>query len=306
MKAFAAPAEDLARSGERAILRLVLDPRLGDLRLRVAPVPKLGEVPNFLSAVPPRGRWLDIQRALERFFRLAPEAKSEDAEARDMFAETLARLQRAKRPSTVDAVAYAIGVAKKVRADVLEMRERERKAIECWRAELDGSCFQTKRTTETTEEQDLRRPLHLTNDVEDSTIECVDERSARLHGPRPMIADFDRQELWREVHVFAADRCRARFGRIVGCLKDATPRQIEKMRVDGRCLTPEEGTWLYIRGLPHMPAGLVVSTTATVEDVYGRFYERVAKGFQRAKHESKQKAIFVKRVLSTGLRIPTT
>ncbi len=112
-----------------------------------------------------------------------------------------------------------------------------------------------------------------------------------------MTADFDRDVLWDEVRGWASARCRERFKRTLLFPGESAKRLATRL-VDGRRLTPEEGTWLVLLGLRRMPAWLVVDTDATPEDVYARFYPRVSKAFQRC---NAQICTIVKCVPSSGL-----
>ncbi len=277
---------------------------VGGRRLAVRESKRLGTIPNFLSAVVvPPPPWADMQQALASFFQLRPKDLTEDADDRDLFGETLLQFHRsclspgkprgAAYQAPVDLVTYAKGIAANVRATALEERRKQHADATAYFAQQGSGNYRTKTTTSTVivslqdaargkrepaDLQYLRQDVHDRNEIEDLSIAGVDARAA----VRPLIADFDRDELWSDVRAWAGTKCREWFGRQILIL-NVSAKTLATMIVDGKALTPEEGTWLVLLGQRRIPPGLEPTTATTVEDVYRVFHERVKKAFSRAR-----------------------
>lgn len=241
-------------------------------------------VPNFLSDRPPPQPWLDVERALVRFFRINPDGTTEDGrfDRREMFAEVLARLHEgcvSDRPIRDDVVSYAIGIARNVLRDALEERRRCGDAFrEMMRSHRVRGTRKRKTSSADEERSENESGACIdTRAVEDATIDCVDGRRGR----RPLTAPFDRAELWLRVHDWCAARCRERFRRVLS-FANVTLASLAAREVDGRALTPEEATWIRLLGTRSCPSTLELWSDTTPEEVYRKAYEATKKAIQRS------------------------
>ena len=234
-------------------------------------------VPNFLSDVPPSAPWAAVDARLARFFGLHADALTENAEARDQFAETLRRLHVATtRQTPLDVVALAVDIAKKVRARAWKRRALERAYVRRRIVAACGTSSRARQTTETTDEKARMRPI-FDDRVEASIVHFIDDGS----GPKPLTAAFDRAELWTAVHDLCTRKCRERFGRVVYPASGSTMKELADTRVDGRRLAPEELAWIDLLGVRSMPAKMKATTTTTPDDIIEAARERAKKTTQR-------------------------
>lgn len=251
-------------------------------------------VPNFLSATcPPSGAWYAVELELRRFLRLRVGDDTVSADDQDIFAEVLASpiLHALVRDTGGDPrsypaiVAYARGIARNKRHDVLEARRRQTEAA---RAVFDDYAAYGARSQATSRSNARGRTarVHVSaapsgagrNTLEDATICVLDQR----RGQQPLTAAFDVEDFWQSVRDWAARRLRGRFGFAWSPRADhGSRRAIIDERIEGRPLTPEEGTWVSLRSGTR-PA-ITLTTSTTPEDAFKREYEAVYRVFFRAR-----------------------